>query len=876
LNDLRAKLLAAFHVEHKEYLDGIRAGLVKIEKPGDTVAAADVEEIFRLAHSLKAAARVCDFHTVEAIGQRLETLFAQVRKGTRRPSHQVCEGIRTVLNALEGWALAQAEGRDLPEPGSALVALDKLLGTGGPETTDRPAATDALTPKLLAAFQVEHKEHLEGIRSMLAAIDRGATVTSPEVDEAFRRAHSLKGAARLAELRPIETLAHRLETLFARVREGALQLDHPVQRAIHLGLDTIEDAAASLLEKRNPPEPGAALGAIERILASGAATPEPLAESPVPQEATVGMTPRFQPVETVRVSAENLDRLLRSTGQLLAENLRQNLVARELAGLSRQLADMEKEWEAVRNTAGAALRQLAAMPGLARVARTMSRVEHQVRDLARTARAVRLLHQRSAWSLGLLAGQVQQDVRRVRMVTAESVFQGFRKMMRDLARDEGKELDFRVSGLEVEADRMVLQALKDPLMHILCNAVGHGLETPEERQSSGKNTIGHVTLHLETMGNRLRIVVEDDGRGIDAGQVAEAAVRRGFLSEAEAATAAPDELIRLIFEPGFSTSRLVTGLAGRGMGLSVVHEAVARLQGEVEFQRPARAGTRLVLSVPLSVSTQRLLFLACHGQTFALPLHAIERLLRIRLESVEVVEGRPMLVVEGQPIPLLPLAHLLQMPQAEAQATDHYLPVVILRLGVRRVAVAVDAFLAERDSLIKDLDPPASLIGTLDGGILLEDGSVALVLNPAELLNRVKPADKAPLLTPVSAVAPKQAATVLVVDDSLTTRTLEKSLLEAHGYDVRIAMDGVEALSQLRVELPDLVITDIQMPRMDGFKLLEAMKQDQRLAQVPVIVVTSMEKREDQERGLALGADAYIVKRKFDHRELLDVIRQIL
>ena len=202
---------------------------------------------------------------------------------------------------------------------------------------------------------------------------------------------------------------------------------------------------------------------------------------------------------------------------------------------------------------------------------------------------------------------------------------------------------------------------------------------------------------------------------------------------------------------------------------------------------------------------------------------------------------------------------------------------MIVRLGVKRMAVAVDAFLGERDALIKDLDDPAAQVSKLAGGILLEDGSVCLVLNLAELIRSSRPSDRAPVLQKTGpAPSGRLRSTVLVVDDSLTTRTLEKSILEAHGYNVRIAMDGVEALSQLQAETADLVITDIQMPRMDGFTLLEEMKKDARLAKIPVIVVTSMEKREDQERGLALGADAYIVKRKFDHQDLLDTIRQIL
>jgi two-component system chemotaxis sensor kinase CheA len=231
---------------------------------------------------------------------------------------------------------------------------------------------------------------------------------------------------------------------------------------------------------------------------------------------------------------------------------------------------------------------------------------------------------------------------------------------------------------------------------------------------------------------------------------------------------------------------------------------------------------------------------------------------------------------QHRPVPLVSLASLLAFAEADVSAADDRLAVLVLRRGPRRLAVAVDAFLAERDSLVKELDAPASRCRQLAGGVLLEDGSVALVLNPAELLATLKPADRAPPLRTAAPPPEKKPPAVLVVDDSLTTRTLERSILEAHGYRVHVAVDGVEALDRLRAEPVDLVITDVQMPRLDGFGLLAAIKKDQRLAHLPVIVVSSQERREDQERGLALGADAYIVKRKFDHEDLLATIRQII
>jgi two-component system chemotaxis sensor kinase CheA len=875
VSELRDMLLAAFVVEHKEHLEGIRTILLTLEQGGGVVGSADLDELFRRAHSLKAAARVCDFPTVEAIGQRLETVFSRMR-GAPTPGREVLELVKKALEAVEDWGLALAQQREGPEPGHALEALEGLL-KGGTPVQVKPARDDDLEAKLREAFQAESKEHLEGIRAILAAMERGGIPTRAALEEAFRRAHTLKGASRLAELHTIETVAHRLETLFARVRDGTLGLEVQVLRVVGQGLDAIEDGVAAVAERRPPPEVTHVLQAIEAVMA-GESSSVPIPEAPPSEEqGPPGASGPVGPaIDTVRISADHLDRLLRSTEEVLTEGLRQKALDRELLDLSRQIDNLEKEWALVRNLAGPALRQLSATPGLAPLARYLSLAEQQVHSLSRRARAVRLAHHRRTLALGLLGGQLQHDVRRVRMVSAASVFQGFRKRIRDLAREEGKEIDFRISGLEIEADRLVLQALKDPLMHILFNAVSHGLETAEERREQGKSAVGRVALHLESAANRLRVRVEDDGRGIDYTRVAEAAVRQRFFSEAQAAAASTEELAGLLFKPGFSTSRAVTGLSGRGMGLSVVQEAVARLQGEIELRPGSEGGTVVQLLVPLVISSQRLLLVSCRGQPFAIPIHGIERLVRVKLEDVEMVEGQPMLLLQGQPIPVLSLTTLLDLPGPEAPSDGDYLPLILGRWGGKRVAVAVEAFRGERDGIIKDLDGPAAQVATLAGGILLEDGSVCLVLNLGEVIRSFKPSNPVARAARASPVPAKKRTSVLVVDDSLTTRTLEKSILETHGYDVRIAVDGIEALTQLQADPADLVITDVQMPRLDGFGLLEAMKKDPRLARIPTIVVTSLGRREDQERGLALGADAYIVKRKFDHEELLETIRQII
>ncbi|HVV47682.1 MAG TPA: response regulator, partial [Bryobacteraceae bacterium] len=688
------------------------------------------------------------------------------------------------------------------------------------------------------------------------------------LEEAFRRAHSLKGAARAVELTAVEGLAHRLETLFARVRQGALQLDSRVAGVISRALDASEDCVAGLNENRPAQGIGPSQRAIEQLLGI-----EPDANAPKTEPSSAPV-PSFETPETMRVGARNFDGVLRSAGGLLAESLRQDEVRDRLRRIAAQLAALEKETASMHRAAAAALRRAGPDSALVRATAFLRSMEKQVHALGREAEATRRFQQHNAWAMQRLGRQLQRDVWQARMVPAEELLDGMRKIVRDLARDESKEVELRFtcsSGAYV--DRRVIEALKDPLMHVLRNTVSHGIRTPQERSAAGKPTAGLVTLRIETEGQRLTILVEDDGAGVDLARVEEVAVRQGILSEAEAAASA-QQLYRVLFRPGFSTSRVVTNLAGRGMGLSVVYETVHRLQGDVEIGAAEGGGMQIRISVPLSIASHRLLVAAAGTDRFAIPIRAIERLYRIRPENIELIEGRPAIVLDKQPVPLVSLHHLVGTEAAPGGRAEA-LQVMVLRAAGKRAAVSVDSFLQEMDAIVLDPGPAAPRDGKVSGGILLDDGSIAFVLDVRKLLETPVPRE----LQPIPLPAPereKQRASILVVDDSLTTRTLEKSILEAYGYRVRIAVDGLDAIEKLRAEKADLVISDVQMPRLDGFGLLEVLKRDPAFGSIPVILVTSLDRPEDQARGLSSGAGAYIVKRKFDQAELLSAVRQVL
>ncbi|HEX4131814.1 MAG TPA: Hpt domain-containing protein [Pirellulales bacterium] len=874
--DIDEQVLGAFQVEHREHLEAIRKLIDCLSHNDSPGGDAELEEAFRRAHSLKGGARICALRPVETLSHRLETLFARMQQHGVRVDRDVVRAVNLALDLTEDWMAALASHKPPPEVDAALTAIDCVLERQ-PSAALPAAPNDEIADRLRAAFQIEHKQCVAVIRRVLAEVAQApGEIGGDRASECFRMAHSLKGAARLCGLLDVARLGERLESLFARVRDQTLTLDQQACSLIASTLDAVKQAMAALATGGEAPLPAHVLEALEALLGldSGRPSrPEPANELSVPQPPVLPLQ-----LDVVRVTTASLDRLVRSAGQLHVESQRQNRVSQEIQQLCTQIDEMQRQRESLRKAAEVSLHHFGTRPELARVGRYLDSVDSQLRTLASHTRRVRLLQRRNCWQLSLLGDQLQKDVRQARMAPAESVFQGFRKMVRDLARDEAKHLEFSVTGLDAMADRMVLQTLKDPLMHMLRNAVTHGIEHPAERTKRGKSETGRIELRIETCGNRLRILVDDDGRGIDLARVAEVAAEQGLIARADTGRHAPDELARLIFQPGFSTSGLVTELSGRGIGLSVVSQAVARLQGDVHLCPKSTPGAAIQISVPVSIATHRLLFVACAGQSFAIPLHAIERLLRIKVADIETVERQPIVHFQRDLVPLIGLAQLLRIENPDEQLDGDELQVAILRAGNRRLAVGFASCVAERDCLVNELDGPAAAITRFAGGVFLEDGTVALVINPAELIGDFK---SAPRMSPIKSAAQAtelRRSTVLIVDDSFTTRTLEKTLLEAHGYDVRIAVDGIEALAQLDSERHgiDLVISDVQMPRLDGFGLLGEMKADKRLANLPVILVTSLDKTEDQERGLSLGADAYIVKRKFDHEDLLNTIRQII
>jgi two-component system, chemotaxis family, sensor kinase CheA len=709
-----------------------------------------------------------------------------------------------------------------------------------------------LREKLNGLFQTEHAEHLQQIRSLLTLIEN----TSPsqgraELDEIYRHAHTLKGAARVVNLKPVEQLAHRLETLFSQVREGSRTLDPAVTGVIRKSLDVSEDFMAALAENREA-NTDAGIEAISRLLENPPADPKLAQDSVSAMPAAAhAQTPGARPEPMVRVNSEILNLFDRSVSKLLSEVQAQTKVTEALNELDQKIRSLEKEPEVARN---------------------------QTHQLVEQSRKVRRLQQRSTWAMRVACEQLQQHLLAARTVPVETLFEGFHKMIRDFAGAEHKEVDFNMTGTDVLADRMVMQALKAPVMHLLRNAISHGLETREERLAKGKPPAGSLMLRVKSGNQRFVIEVEDDGRGIDLQKIGQTAVQRGLVSEEKLASQSAEEIARFIFEPGFSTAAAVTELSGRGMGLSVVHEAVLRLRGEVTLGKHpvaggASVGASFILSAPLSIEAHRLLLVSCEEQLFGVPMEGIAGLFRVKADEIDSAEGNTLVAIKGQKYRLFPLAHLLKITSEPVAERSTWL-VMLLQARGNCVAVLVDQFVAERAELIHEIGLTSGISKKLAGAMLQRDGTVSLVLNPAGLIEACGRSG-ASRRTGQTA-SPARPVRIVVAEDSDTLRQLEKNILEAAGYSVRAAADGLEALEMIRAERPNLVISDIEMPRMNGLQLLAAIREAEDTRDIPVIFVSSLDKPEEQAKGLALGANAYIGKGEFDGRRLLQKVGEIL
>ncbi|HOI13069.1 MAG TPA: chemotaxis protein CheW [Methanoculleus sp.] len=751
---------------------------------------------------------------------------------------------------------------------------------------------DAFRTRLLETFREEADEYLETITGGLIELEKSGP--EPElVEQVYRTTHSLKGAARAVNLREIESICQNLETVFSLMKRGDYA---PGADDFDLFHRTIAVVRSLLGGKRPATPPAEIIGALRAVPGGkkppGDGTPagrrgEASRKDHVPGPAVGHNGGEPGPDGgTVRIAAQKLDRLTAGADGLLTTRLLITQRIRELEEMMARFALWQWNHSQAFNDLHLIRRKVfgeekAAIPPdlVLPLQRAVEFLEYNrefvtylQHDLATHLRAMEI--DRSA--LEASTSEISDRIHDAALLPASSMLTTFSAFVREFSRTSGKSVDLAIEGGEIEVDRRILDALKEPIMHLIRNSIDHGIEDPQVRVSRQKPAAGTVRIRVSPRsGSRVGIEVADDGAGIDSSAIRRTAVENAVITEEENAALTDSEAIWLIFRSGMTTSRIVTELSGRGLGLAIVEDTVSRLGGEVTVSSAVGRGTAITLTVPVRMATLRGLLVRAEKQTYVIPMQQVKQVLRVRPDTLTLSRGRPVLQLAGETIEVVRLADILGIPPSSpAPEKTRPTSLVIIAYGAGQVACMVDEVIRAQEIVVRPLGSQLCSVRKVEGAVILGDGTVALVLDPLELIQDAMQADR-PATPPT---LPGEAGQrVLVVEDSVTSRALLQTILEQAGYQVETAVDGADAFARLKEHEFDMVVSDVDMPRMNGFTLTEKIRAEGRqMGDLPVVLVTSLDSPEDQERGRAVGANAYIVKSSFETGDFLGMIRRLM
>jgi len=749
-------------------------------------------------------------------------------------------------------------------------------------------------------------DHIQKIEAGLLHLEKNPQ-DGAKLEQLLRETHSLKGDSRMLGVKDVETLTHQMEDILGAVKRGEQVLTPPVMNCLYQGLDAIRKIATEavtgqsagvsvfhVLAQLMGANSDDALPEIQETVAqsNGAASAQVIVEQslvnnePVqahepilPAAEGLGLEPDYQ-IDTIRVESQKLDKLLTQASELAVTKGQMGDRLAEIDQIIGQWEEWSREAFVSRLTFDELERRWNT-PELQPLQNFYNLVETRLEQLGALLNRLRGATFEDNAKLETVANELESGIHSLRLLPFSTIFNLFPRTVRDLAKQQGKQVNLLLEGGDNTVDKRILEEMKDPLLHLLRNAIDHGIETPQERQSLGKPAMATIRLRGYQVGNTVSIEVVDDGRGLDVEAITQAAIARGVRTEKELAQMSTAEIQALIFAPGFSTRTAVTEISGRGVGLDVVRANVEQLKGNIQVEFTQGLGCLFRITLNSSLATTDALIVQVSQHPYAIPVGFVEAMQLVSPQEVFAIEGSQTLPFQGESVSVAWLADLLGLPVKTPTSTkalhaaSKTIPCIILRIGSERLALLVDTILEQQDIVLKPQSQLLKRIRNISGATILGTGDVCMVVNPTDLFKSAKKAIVSVTVKELTEQAQVKQK-ILLVEDSIPIRTQMKRILETAGYEVTAAVDGEDGFNKLRAGTFNAVVSDVQMPNLDGLGLVAKMRHSPDYKDLPVILVTTLASEEDKRQGHQAGANAYITKGDFEQGVLLDTLRRLI
>ncbi|MBU0483808.1 MAG: hybrid sensor histidine kinase/response regulator [Proteobacteria bacterium] len=745
--------------------------------------------------------------------------------------------------------------------------------------------------KFIGRFVEEAREHVTTLNKGMLELEKG-TGNAETINLIFRAAHTIKGSSRMLKLIQISELAHQVEDAFGALREGKIKFSDELKNVLYKGIDAI----AALIEKAangesidqdqtqllkmlgdaaegkaldtagEPPDPDQ-----ESVDSAEQERPKPAAKKMIPapsKEATPPPKPESQPPpepvknvkaqESIRVNTEKLSELIRLASEITSRHSRTKQRCQEIHTLAKQI------------------KQIAATVSSSNHDEQTfnQKLEQTLHQIAKNLNTAGNVLKDDYVLQDLLIRGLQERSLKLRMLPLATIFDTFQRTVREIAGAFGKEIKLEIIGDEIEMDKKIIEKLGDPLVHMFRNAIDHGIEAPDQRKKAGKPGQGKIKLTACYEGGKVLIVLQDDGHGLSLEKIKQKALSNGLATQENLNNMSVAEIQNLIFTPGFSTCEIITDISGRGVGMDVVKKNIVDdLKGSINIESTEGKGTTFKVRLPMTLAIMHVVIVEVGNTMFALPDNYIGEIIKVREEEIIDVFDKRAVNIRDQLIPVENLQTILGLPENNISPNQELL-MLIVKIGAERLGLVVNAILDEEDMVIKSLPAHMKNNKMVSGVIITGRDQVVNVLNVPSVFLAAKETKGS--LARKAGLETDRQINILVVDDSINTREIEKSILEAYGYHVTLAGDGIEALEKARENKYDIIITDVEMPRMDGFTLTETLRADKDYKNTPIMLLTSRDKDEDKRRGIQVGANAYILKGDFEQSNLISTIENLV